>query len=77
MFMRTVAGAGKSTLVNVLTGQLNPTTGTAELLNLNIRDNMEEIKKLMGVCPQFDILWGELTAEEHLRMYCKIKGISE
>lgn len=29
----------------------------------------------MGVCPQFDILWDELTAEEHLTMYCMLKGI--
>lgn len=30
---------------------------------------------MMGVCPQFDILWDELTAYEHLEMYCKIKNI--
>lgn len=29
----------------------------------------------MGVCPQFDILWDELTAEEHLEMYCMLKGV--
>ena len=29
----------------------------------------------MGVVPQFDILWEELTAGEHMRMFCKIKGI--
>lgn len=31
----------------------------------------------MGVVPQFDILWGELTAGEHMRMFCKIKGIPD
>ena len=45
------------------------------MLSYNIQDNLEEIKKIMGVCPQFDILWPELTAEEHLKMYCQIKGI--
>ena len=29
----------------------------------------------MGVVPQFDILWNEMTAMEHLRMFCKIKGV--
>ena len=29
----------------------------------------------MGVVPQFDILWEELTAGEHMRMFCKLKGI--
>ena len=26
-------------------------------------------RSLMGVCPQFDVLWGELTGVEHLRLY--------
>lgn len=29
----------------------------------------------MGVVPQFDILWNQLTAMEHMRMFCKIKGV--
>ena len=32
---------------------------------------------MIGVCPQFDILWGELTVEEHLRFYCKLKQVSD
>jgi ABC-type multidrug transport system ATPase subunit len=38
---------------------------------------MTDIRKLMGVCPQFDILWDELTAAEHLRIYSKIKGVPD
>jgi ABC-type multidrug transport system ATPase subunit len=29
----------------------------------------------MGVVPQFDILWGELTAHEHMTIFSKIKGV--
>jgi ABC-type multidrug transport system ATPase subunit len=29
----------------------------------------------MGVVPQFDILWDDMTAAEHMRMFCKIKGV--
>lgn len=29
----------------------------------------------MGVCPQFDLLWPQLTVEEHLRFYGRLKGI--
>ena len=29
----------------------------------------------MGVCPQFDVLWGELSGEEHLLIYGRIKGL--
>ena len=30
----------------------------------------------MGVCPQHDILWPELTAREHLEIFAELKGIS-
>ena len=29
----------------------------------------------MGVCPQFDTLWPDLTVEEHLLFYARLKGI--
>lgn len=29
----------------------------------------------MGVCPQFDILWNELTGAEHLSIYANVKGL--
>ena len=32
---------------------------------------------IMGVVPQFDILWGELTAAEHMEIFCKIKGVPD
>ncbi len=31
------------------------------------------IRSLMGVCPQFDVLWNELTAKEHLEIYGSVK----
>jgi ABC-type multidrug transport system ATPase subunit len=30
----------------------------------------------MGVCPQFDLLWPDLTVEEHLLFYARLKGAS-
>ena len=32
---------------------------------------------MIGVCPQFDILWTSLTVEEHLRFYCKLKQVDD
>jgi len=66
-------GAGKTTLINLLTGMLEPSAGTAEILSYNILSGINEIRSRMGICPQFDILWEELTAAEHLRMFAKIK----
>jgi ABC-type multidrug transport system ATPase subunit len=33
------------------------------------------VRPLMGVCPQFDVLWGELTGAEHLVLYGHVKGL--
>jgi ABC-type multidrug transport system ATPase subunit len=37
--------------------------------------NQDKIRKIMGVVPQFDILWSQMTAYEHMRMFSKIKGV--
>jgi len=29
-----------------------------------------------GVCPQFDLLWPDLTVKEHLQLYARIKGVT-
>lgn len=31
---------------------------------------------MIGFCPQFDILWDELTPEEHLSIYAEMKGLA-
>ena len=34
---------------------------------------MNEIRKLTGICPQHDVLFDELTPEEHLKFYARIR----
>lgn len=43
---------------------------------LSIKDDMTAIRQDLGVCPQFDILWPEITVKEHLMLYAAIKGFS-
>lgn len=69
-------GAGKTTTLNMLTGFLEPTTGTAVVEGYDIRTNIQAIYKLMGVCPQHDLLWEQLSAREHLRFYGRLKGLT-
>lgn len=59
-------GAGKSTLINILIGSLSKSNGDIYIRNKNIESNIDDIRKIIGVCPQFDILWEELTAGEHI-----------
>lgn len=70
-------GAGKTTFINIMTGIIAPDSNSEMeiVINNNSIDNIAEIRKYIGVCPQFDILWKELTAEQHLRMFGKLKGI--
>jgi len=37
---------------------------------------MQKVQELIGYCPQFDILWNDLTVEEHLYFYSKLKNVS-
>ncbi|KAH0903188.1 hypothetical protein HID58_042691 [Brassica napus] len=70
-------GAGKTTTINCLTG-INPVTGGDALIYGNpVRSSvgMSNIRKMIGVCPQFDILWDALSGEEHLRLFASIKGL--
>lgn len=66
-------GAGKTTLISVLTGMYPQSAGTAWISGRPI--GLSETNRSIGVCPQFDILWGELSIEEHLLFYSRMKGV--
>jgi ABC-type multidrug transport system ATPase subunit len=68
-------GAGKTTTISMLCGLFSPSSGTAFVNGYDIRTNMDDIHLSMGLCPQFDILFGDLTCREHLLFYARIKGV--
>lgn len=70
-------GAGKSTLMKTLTGVHKPTHGNAFIFGLDVSEDIAHLQEIMGVCPQEDLLWPELTAREHLHIYSRFKGILE
>ncbi|TMW59993.1 hypothetical protein Poli38472_000035 [Pythium oligandrum] len=67
-------GAGKTTLISMLTGVEAPTAGDATFRGLSLIENMDEIRESLGICFQHDVLYPELTVEEHLQFYARIKG---
>ncbi|XP_074080807.1 ATP-binding cassette sub-family A member 10-like isoform X2 [Macrotis lagotis] len=71
------SGAGKSTLINILSGLSAPTEGSANIYNNKLSEmtDLEEIKRIIGVCPQFNVHIDFLTVKENLRLYAKIKGV--
>ena len=50
-------------------------SGTATVEGYDIRHDMSAIYGLMGVCPQHDLLWDQLTASEHLYFYGRLKNL--
>nr|XP_027124397.1 ABC transporter A family member 11-like [Coffea arabica] len=70
-------GAGKSTLISCLTGITPVTHGDAIIYGNSIRSSkgMSTIRRLVGVCAQFDSLWNALSAKEHLHLFASIKGL--
>ncbi|KAL8130679.1 hypothetical protein V2J09_019834 [Rumex salicifolius] len=70
-------GAGKTTVINCLTGIMPVTTGDVLIYGYSIRSSvgMSNIRSMIGVCPQFDILWDVLTGEDHLYLFASIKGL--
>jgi len=45
-------GAGKSTLTKMLSGMINPTSGTIKVGGYNIKDDPMKVKESLGVVPQ-------------------------
>lgn len=53
---------------------LTPTSGDAFIGGYSINVAMPKIRQNLGICPQFDILWPDITVREHLELYAAIKG---
>jgi len=71
-----VNGAGKSTTFSMLTGAEVPTSGDATLGTLSIRRDQEQLRRVVGFCPQHDALEGLMTGRETLRLYARIKKMA-
>lgn len=68
-------GSGKTTTIGMLTGLLPPTRGEARIAGHDILTDMAAVRGSLGVCPQFDVLWEDLTCLEHLLFYARLKGL--
>ena len=55
---------------------MEPTHGSALVEGRDITTDMTEVYRLMGVCPQHDLLWETLTGREHLLFYGRLQGLT-
>eukprot|EP00002_Diphylleia_rotans_P030496 TRINITY_DN6270_c0_g1_i4.p1 TRINITY_DN6270_c0_g1~~TRINITY_DN6270_c0_g1_i4.p1 ORF type:complete len:1633 (-),score=415.86 TRINITY_DN6270_c0_g1_i4:245-5143(-) len=68
-------GAGKTTTMSMLTGFITPTSGDAVIYNSSILNDIESIRENIGYCPQYNVLWDDLTVEEHIELFAALKGV--
>lgn len=68
-------GAGKSTTIKMLTGLLEPSAGSVEILGQPFHANALDLKRQIGVVPEGMALLGRLTAPEYLRFVGRMYGL--
>ena len=68
-------GAGKSTTIRMLTTVLKPTNGNARITEYSLLKEKNEIKPLIGVCPQENVVFGALTAEDNVKFVGHMHGM--
>ncbi len=67
-------GAGKSTTIKVLTGQLNPTEGTVRVAGVDVTRDPGQARERLGYVPEDPALYEYLTAREFLELVVKLRG---
>jgi ABC-2 type transport system ATP-binding protein len=68
-------GAGKSTTMNIITGYISATEGTVTVNGLDVFEEPEEVKRMIGYLPEFPPLYPDLTVLEYLNFVADIKKV--
>jgi len=68
-------GAGKSTTIKMLTGLLEPSAGSIEILGQSFSATALDLKRQIGVVPEGMALLGRLTAPEYLHFVGRMYGL--
>ncbi len=70
-------GAGKSTLLKVLTGQIPPTSGEAQVLGLDVKDHGIQVRGKVGIVPEVESPPSYLTAYEFLYFVAEVRKVDD
>lgn len=68
-------GAGKSTLMRTIATLQAPDTGSAYLDDINILEDKQSLRKILGYLPQDFGVYPKMNAEELLHYFARLKGI--
>jgi len=70
-------GAGKTTTIKMLSCLLQPTSGSASVMNFDIKEEPLKIKKIIGVSPQETAIAGHLNTRENLLLMGGVFGLKK
>ena len=70
-------GAGKTTALNILTGCLAPSAGSASVGGFDVMLEPRRAKRLIGYLPEQAPLYDEMTVEAYLRFACELKEVEK
>lgn len=68
-------GAGKTTLIRLMTGLMLPDAGTIEVLGYDTRTDAARIHSAIGYMPQRFGLYEDLSVQENLDLYADLRGL--
>ena len=68
-------GAGKTQTISMLTGIIQPTSGTARMAGYDIQTDLDQVKKVNGLVPQDLALYPTLSARDNLNFFGRIYGL--
>ena len=71
-----VNGAGKTTVIKMLSCLTKPTGGDAIVGGYSISKDAEQVKRLIGVSPQETAVAPNLSVKENMELICGIHGFS-
>src|SRR5580698_3226276 len=70
-------GAGKSTTLRMLTGMIEPTSGSATICGFDLKRQPIEVKRHVGFVPESGAVFESLTGLEYLEMVAALYAIPE
>lgn len=70
-------GAGKTTTIKVLTGQLRPTSGTAQVAGCDVVEERQQLKPRIGVVFEYQNLYERLSARDNLVFAARLYGVPQ
>ncbi|MEJ2693937.1 MAG: ABC transporter ATP-binding protein [Candidatus Thiodiazotropha sp.] len=70
-------GAGKTTIMKMLTGYLEPSGGSIRIDGLDIANHREEVQSQIGYLPENDPLYPEMTVIDYLDYAASLHGVAQ